>query len=92
MTKQLAMELAAEGITVNAIAPSQIDTPRIRRGNRKDDAWLAQYATRAVPVGRVGQPSDVARLVEYLISPLSSYVTGQILEVDGGSALAKRVV
>jgi NAD(P)-dependent dehydrogenase (short-subunit alcohol dehydrogenase family) len=92
MVRQLALELAAEGITVNAVAPSQIDTPRIRRGGRKDDSWLAQYAASTVPVGRVGRPIDVAELVQYLVSPLSSYVTGQIIEVDGGSSLAKRVM
>jgi NAD(P)-dependent dehydrogenase (short-subunit alcohol dehydrogenase family) len=91
MTRQLALELAAEGVTVNAVAPSQIDTPRIRRGGRKDDTWLAQYAAKAVPVGRVGKPIDVAELVKYLVSPQSSYVTGQVIEVDGGSSLAKRV-
>lgn len=87
MTKQLALELGQDGITVNAVAPAQIDTPRIRKAGRRDDATMAGYAM-TVPVGRVGQPEDVAEVVAFLASRSAAYITGQIVSVDGGAGLA----
>lgn len=84
---QLALELGMHGITANAIAPSQIDSPRVRRGGRRDTASLARYAAH-VPVRRVGSPQDVAALVSYLASDEAGYMTGQVLRIDGGSSLA----
>lgn len=89
MTVQLALELAPYQITVNAIAPSQIDTPRIRQNGRRTDESLAKYARDVVPLGRVGTPNEVASLAVYLASDSASYITGQIISVDGGTFLSK---
>jgi 3-oxoacyl-[acyl-carrier protein] reductase len=90
MTVRLALELGEFGITVNAVAPSQIDTPRARRGGRRTDASLREYARAQVPLGRVGEPLDVAALLGFLASDEASYLTGQIFVVDGGASLASR--
>lgn len=87
MTRQLALELGPSGITVNAVAPSQIDTPRIRRGGRKTDGSLHAHGL-AAPVGRVGDVRDVVGLVRYLIDGGSGYLTGQVIGLDGGTSLA----
>jgi len=79
-TKALAREVASRNVTVNAIAPGYIDTDMTRE--------LPQGATEAlheaIPMKRIGQPSDVAAAVLYLASEGASYVTGQVLQVNGG--------
>ncbi len=87
LTAQLALELGPHGITANAIAPSQIDTPRVRRGGRRDEGTLSAYAAQ-VPTRRAGRPDDLAALVTFLVSPASGYLTGQVVRLDGGSSLA----
>lgn len=88
VTKQLALELGAFGITVNAVAPGQIDTPRARRGGRRTTESLEQYGRYQVPLQRVGKPSDVSSLISFLASDQAQYITGQIIVVDGGASLA----
>lgn len=88
MTKQLALELAAYNINVNTVAPNQILTPRVLKDGRRTEASIREYAAKHVPVGRPGMPQDVAELVAFLARAESSYITGQIIHIDGGSALA----
>ena len=88
MTKHLALELAEFGISVNAVAPSQIDTPRVRKGGRRTDESLRSYGDSHVPLGRVGMPSDIANTICFLASDQAAYITGQVIPVDGGTSLS----
>jgi 3-oxoacyl-[acyl-carrier protein] reductase len=80
LTKTLAREYASRGITVNAVAPGFIDTDMTK--NLPEDAKKMMLA--AIPLGRMGQPEDVAAAVLFLCSDEASYVTGQVLRVNGG--------
>lgn len=83
MTKSLAKELASRGITVNAVAPGFIETDMTKAMPEQ----AAEAAIKAVPLGRAGKPEDVAAAVLFFAAPESSYITGQVLCVDGGMAL-----
>jgi 3-oxoacyl-[acyl-carrier protein] reductase len=79
-TKSLAKELASRNITVNAVAPGFIDTDMTRALNEgQRTALLGQ-----IPLARLGTPEDVAAAVLFLVSPQSSYITGETLHVNGG--------
>ncbi len=80
MTYSAAKELAPAGIRVNAVAPGFIDTDMTR--DLSDDTYAERVAS--IKMGRIGTPEDVARAILFLASDLSSYVTGQVLGVDGG--------
>jgi len=85
-SKTLARELAKTGITVNVVCPGLTDTPLLQ-GIREDsvrNAKVIEAVTRAIPLGRVGRPDDVAAAVVYFASPAAAYVTGQTLSVSGG--------
>ncbi len=79
-TESLARELARKGITVNAVAPGFIETDMV---SAMPEAALAQVRAMT-PVGRLGKPEEVADAVVFLAGPHSSYVTGQVLGVNGG--------
>ena len=81
MTRALALEVATAGITVNAVAPGWIDTASATDAERRAGA--------ATPLGRSGNPDEVAAAVVFLASPASSYITGSLLVVDGGNAIAE---
>ena len=80
LTKALAQELGSRGITVNAVAPGYIDTD-MTRGLPEE---LKQKMLAGVPLGRMGQPQDVASAVKFLASDEASYITGHVLAVNGG--------
>jgi len=80
LTKSTARELASRGINVNAIAPGFIVSPMTDK--LSDEAKEKLFA--AVPLGRLGTAEDVAEAVAFFASPASSYITGQVLKVDGG--------
>lgn len=82
-TKSLAKEVASRGITVNAIAPGFIATDMTRVLSDDQKAEMA----RTIPLGRAGQPEDVANAVLFLVSEGAAYITGQVLNVDGGMVM-----
>ena len=84
MTRAMAMELAPYRIRVNAIAPGLTDTAQPRYGS--SEAELAEMA-RAIPLGRMAQPEDIARAAVFLASDSASFMTGQTIHVNGGSYL-----
>lgn len=79
-TKALAREVGRFGITVNAVVPGWIDTEPVR-GLPEEQRKLA---ARTVPLGRIGLPDEVARVVGFLLSPQAGYISGATLRVDGG--------
>ncbi|MET0387176.1 MAG: 3-oxoacyl-[acyl-carrier-protein] reductase [Polyangiales bacterium] len=80
LTKTLAREYASRGITVNAVAPGFIDTDMTK--NLPEDA--KKFMLQQIPLGRMGQPDDVGNAVLFLCSDEASYITGQVLRVNGG--------
>jgi 2-hydroxycyclohexanecarboxyl-CoA dehydrogenase len=85
LTKTLAREYAPFGITVNSIPPSSVDTPMAQKSQRDGDLPSTEAMAARIPVGRVGTPDDVAAACVFLCSEEASYITGQILGVNGGS-------
>ena len=83
LTKALAKEVASRGITVNAVAPGFIDTDMTAVLNEE----IRKGALAQIPLARFGQPEDIAAAVGFLSGPSASYITGQVLAVDGGMAM-----
>jgi 3-oxoacyl-[acyl-carrier protein] reductase len=83
MTKSFAMELASRGVTVNCVAPGMIATAMTDALNEQQRATILQH----IPMGRLGEPDDIAAAVLYLASDAGRYVTGQTLHVNGGLAM-----
>ena len=76
-TKALALEVASRGITVNAIAPGLIESPMMA------DTFTAERIKQLVPLGRAGKPEEVASLVGFVCSDQASYISGQVISIDG---------
>ncbi len=80
LTETAALEYAKEGIRVNAVCPGAIHTPMLERFTQGNDEAMAKMD----PMGRIGEPEEIAQTVLFLMSPKASYITGQSLAVDGG--------
>ncbi|HJU30720.1 MAG TPA: SDR family oxidoreductase [Hyphomicrobiaceae bacterium] len=80
--KGLSREVGRHGITVNSIPPGRIHSEQIRRNYTPE--YRKWQAENEIPVGRYGEPEDVAGLVCFLVSPLAGYITGTVIPVDGG--------
>ncbi len=87
-TRALAVELASRGVTVNAVAPGFIETDMSQAVRNKAGDLIKKF----IPMRRFGTPADIARVVVFLASEDSSYITGQVLTVDGGLSLGAAAV
>ena len=88
LTKSIAREKAPFNVRANSVAPGPIDTP-LWRGDRSDEvnAAIMQKRSQVIPIGRLGQAREVAEVIAFLLSPQSSYVTGQTFNIDGGEVM-----
>ncbi|MBV9784530.1 MAG: SDR family oxidoreductase [Acidisphaera sp.] len=80
--KGLSIEVGRHGITVNSIPPGRIMSEQIRRNYPEQDRL--EFSAKEIPVGRYGEPEDLAVLAVFLASPLAHYITGAVIPVDGG--------
>ncbi|MDE0355591.1 MAG: SDR family NAD(P)-dependent oxidoreductase [Deltaproteobacteria bacterium] len=81
LTFSLAREVAAEGITVNGVAPAYIRTPMV---TEQLTSVQREALLRQIPVGRFCEPEEVARLIAFLVSPHAGFITGEIIDINGG--------
>lgn len=79
-TKSMAKEMASAGVTVNAVAPGAVETDMLAALSADERTALC----REIPLGRLGQPEEIAQLVRFLVSDEAQYITGQVLGIDGG--------
>ena len=86
LTKTVALDYAAKGITANTIPPFVIDTPLLRAQQADGKLPPDEYLVKAIPAGRLGVGEDVAAMCSFLCSEAAGYVTGQVIGVNGGAA------
>lgn len=86
LTRQLAVELAPQGTRAVGVAPGAVDTPLLEGWN-DDPNDMASWLHRFVPLARIARPEEIASVIAFLVSDDASYITGQVLLVDGGMAV-----
>jgi NAD(P)-dependent dehydrogenase (short-subunit alcohol dehydrogenase family) len=86
ITRAMALDHARDGIRINAVCPGEVDTPMLVSGRPKPPTReeLQQMADRTIPMGRLAQPVEIARVVVFLASDAASYITGALIPVDAG--------
>jgi len=84
MTRELSTEWSSRGVRVNAILPAQVINPGLAKRMEADDQLEAQFLS-GIPIGRLGQPQDIAGLAVFLASDASSWITGALIPFDGGN-------
>ncbi|MCB0074307.1 MAG: SDR family oxidoreductase, partial [Caldilineaceae bacterium] len=85
LTRAMALDHARDGIRILAVCPGEVDTPMLssERAAPPTRAFLDDLADRTIPVGRLAQPEEIARVVAFLASDAASYMTGAMVNVDG---------
>ncbi|MDR3520322.1 MAG: SDR family oxidoreductase, partial [Acidocella sp.] len=86
LTRSLAADHARQGIRVNAVCPGDTDTAMLRGDSRAADEERFAAMAEAIPLGRIGQPRDVAAAIAFLASDDAAFITGAMLPVDGGNS------
>lgn len=86
LVRTWALELSPFGITSNVVSPGPTNT-RLFRANNDPDGWMLKSLRQRIPVGFVAEPVDIAAVVHFLCSPAARFVTGQVLEVCGGTSI-----
>jgi 2,3-dihydroxy-2,3-dihydro-p-cumate dehydrogenase len=86
LTTGLAREFAQRNITVNTVAPCMVATPIVAALMAENDPWVMQF-NEVIPMGRPGTMAEVASMVAYIASDEASFVTGQVISVNGGSTM-----
>lgn len=84
LTKAAALEYAAQGIRINAVCPAFIATPMLDRAGITSDAGVRASMEQLHPIGRLGEPQEIAKVVTFLCSPDASFMTGESVLIDGG--------
>jgi NAD(P)-dependent dehydrogenase (short-subunit alcohol dehydrogenase family) len=87
LTKTVALEYASRGITINTVPPFTADTPMFRAAQRAKQVPGAEMMARIIPAGRVGTGDEIAAVCAFLCSDAASYITGQVIGVNGGAVL-----
>ncbi|MBL7502479.1 SDR family oxidoreductase [Frankia sp. CNm7] len=87
LTKAVALEYAARGITANTIPPFAVDTPSLRGQQSSRNLPKTERIARMIPAGRIGTPDDIAATCAFLCSEAAGYITGQVIAANGGAIL-----
>ncbi|AUN93591.1 SDR family NAD(P)-dependent oxidoreductase [Pseudazoarcus pumilus] len=90
LMRGLAMEVARDGVRVNAVSPGFVETAQLASEEHSLGREGIRKAAEFIPLGRVGQPDDVADVILFLASPAARYITGQVIVVDGGLVVTGR--
>jgi 3-oxoacyl-[acyl-carrier protein] reductase len=90
LTRTMAIELAKDGITANAVAPGPTETELFRSNNPRGSEGEARYLS-GLPVGRFGRPEEIAATIAFLAGDMAAFITGQTVFVDGGASLGRVV-
>ena len=87
LTKSVALDYAAKGITVNTVPPFAVDTPMLRQQQSENKLPPTEYLVKAIPAGRLGTGEDIAALCGFLCSDEAGYITGQVIAANGGAVI-----